>query len=124
MTRTKVKSDPLLAMASAQGRLADTIDIFYGSADRASEGAMAANAYKRSVDELESSVSREMVSRNETFNSSLTNVATGCAVQNDDTGPRGENVRLLPYYKRHNFQEKEKSMPDFSRSLDLVQSDK
>ncbi|KAF8497660.1 BAR-domain-containing protein [Gautieria morchelliformis] len=52
--------DALRAMAAAQGRLADTIDIFYGSADRASDGAMAANAYKRSVDELEASVSSEL----------------------------------------------------------------
>jgi hypothetical protein len=52
-------------MSAAQGRLADTIDIFYGSADRASDGAMAANAYKHSVDELEASVSSELVSPNE-----------------------------------------------------------
>ena len=52
----------LLAMAASQARIADTIDKFYGSADRTSEGAMAANAYKRSVDELDSSISRELVS--------------------------------------------------------------
>lgn len=48
-------------MTSAQSRLADTIDVFYGAADRTSEGAMAANAYKRSVDELEACVTRELV---------------------------------------------------------------
>jgi bridging integrator 3 len=48
-------------MAASQARIADTIDKFYGSADRTSEGAMAANAYKRSVDELDSSISRELV---------------------------------------------------------------
>ncbi|KAF8575095.1 BAR-domain-containing protein [Ramaria rubella] len=57
---SKAFIDSLRAMAAAQGRLADTIDVFYGSADRASEGAMAANAYKRSVDELEASVTREL----------------------------------------------------------------
>ena len=51
-----------IAMASSQSRIADTIDKFYGSADRTSDGAMAANAYKRSVDELDSSISRELVS--------------------------------------------------------------
>lgn len=49
-------------MAASQGRIADTIDKFYGSADRTSDGAMAANAYKRSVDELEASMTRELVS--------------------------------------------------------------
>jgi hypothetical protein len=48
-------------MAASQSRIADTIDKFYGSADRTSEGAMAANAYKRSIDELDSSISRELV---------------------------------------------------------------
>lgn len=48
-------------MVAAQGRIADTIDVFYGAADRTSEGAMAANAYKRSVDELQASNTREFV---------------------------------------------------------------
>ena len=50
-------------MAASQARIADTIDKFYGTADRTSEGAMAANAYKRSVDELDSAISRELVSQ-------------------------------------------------------------
>lgn len=56
-----------LAMVSAQGRIADTIDVFYGAADRTSEGAMAANAYKRSVDELDASTTREFVCSNPSF---------------------------------------------------------
>jgi bridging integrator 3 len=48
-------------MAASQSRIADTIDKFYGSADRTSEGAMAANAYKRSIDELDTSINRELV---------------------------------------------------------------
>jgi len=48
------------ALSSTQARLADTIDIFYGAADRTSDGALAANAYKRSVEELENGVSREL----------------------------------------------------------------
>src|SRR5688572_20631005 len=51
------------AMTSAQARIADTIEIFYGAADGGSEGAMAGHAYKRSVDELDSTFSRELVSR-------------------------------------------------------------
>lgn len=48
-------------MTAAQARLADTIDVFYGAADKTSEGAMAAHAYKRSVEELDTGIGREMV---------------------------------------------------------------
>lgn len=56
-----------LAMVSSQGKIADTIDVFYGAADRTSEGAMAANAYKRSVDELDAATTREFVSSKLSF---------------------------------------------------------
>lgn len=105
-----VKTDPSVAMAAAQGRLADTIDVFYGSADRSSEGAMAANAYKRSVDELEASVSRELVCCDEPCTPTLIDLATGSPLQNNDTGSRGQNVRILPCYQRHNFQEKQEGV--------------
>ena len=49
------------AMTAAQTRLADTIDIFYGAADKTSEGAMAAHAYKRAVDDLDTGIARELV---------------------------------------------------------------
>ena len=49
-------------MTAAQGRLAGTIDTFYGAADRNSEGAMAGHAYKRAVDDMEASTSKEFVS--------------------------------------------------------------
>ena len=48
-------------MTAAQARLADTIDVFYGAADKTSEGAMAAHAYKRAVEELDTGIGREMV---------------------------------------------------------------
>ena len=48
-------------MTAAQSRLADTIDVFYGAADKSSDSAMAAHAYKRGVDDLETGVSRELV---------------------------------------------------------------
>ena len=48
-------------MTSAQARLADTIDIFYGAADKSSEGAMAAHSYKRAVEDLDTGVARELV---------------------------------------------------------------
>ncbi|KAF9820293.1 hypothetical protein IEO21_01507 [Rhodonia placenta] len=52
--------DAMRAMTSAQGRLADTIGVFYDAADKTSEGAMAAHAYKRAVDDLDSGLGREM----------------------------------------------------------------
>ena len=48
-------------MTGAQARIAETLEMFYGAADRSSEGAMAGHAYKRSVDDLDSSFSRELV---------------------------------------------------------------
>jgi hypothetical protein len=48
-------------MSSAQLRLAETIDTFYGASDRTSESAMAAHAYRRSVEDLDASVGRELV---------------------------------------------------------------
>jgi hypothetical protein len=48
-------------MSSAQLRLAETIDTFYGASDKTSENAIAANAYKRSVEELDAGIDRELV---------------------------------------------------------------
>jgi bridging integrator 3 len=50
-------------MSAAQARLADTLEAFYGSADRTSEGAMAGHAYKRSVDDFDAGIGRELVSQ-------------------------------------------------------------
>jgi len=48
-------------MSSAQLRLAETIDTFYGASDKTSDSAMAAHAYKRSVEELDAGIGRELV---------------------------------------------------------------
>jgi len=56
---SKAYLEAMRAMCSAQARLAGTIDTFYGAADATSDGAMAGNAYKRSVEELDNAVSRE-----------------------------------------------------------------
>ena len=50
-----------MCSSDLQLRLAETIDAFYGASDRVSEGAMAANAYKRSVEELDAGIGRELV---------------------------------------------------------------
>ncbi|KAH9032444.1 BAR-domain-containing protein [Lactarius pseudohatsudake] len=52
--------DSMRAMSSAQLHLAETIDTFYGASDRTSESAMAAHAYKRSVEELDTGIGREL----------------------------------------------------------------
>jgi len=52
--------DAMRAMTAVQSRLADTIEAFYGSADKSSDGAMAGHAYKRSVDDLDGVVGREL----------------------------------------------------------------
>ncbi|KAI0780140.1 BAR-domain-containing protein [Fomes fomentarius] len=53
-------ADAMKAMTSTQGRLADTIDVFYSAADKASESAMAAHAYKRAIDDLDTGIGREL----------------------------------------------------------------
>ena len=48
-------------MTAAQTRIADHISTFYSAADRTSDGAMAAHAYKQSVIELDDVIGRELV---------------------------------------------------------------
>jgi len=57
---SKAYWDAMRAMTSSQARIAETLETFYGAADRSSEGAMAGHAYKRSVDDLDSSFVREL----------------------------------------------------------------
>ncbi|KAL0956802.1 hypothetical protein HGRIS_002919 [Hohenbuehelia grisea] len=57
---SKAYWDSLRAMSAAQTRIAETLETFYGAADRASESAMAGHAYKRSVDDLDGSFQREL----------------------------------------------------------------
>ncbi|TEB38271.1 BAR-domain-containing protein [Coprinellus micaceus] len=57
---SKAYWDAMKAMTAAQGRIADTIEVFYGGTERGSEGAMAGHAYKRAADELDSSFNREL----------------------------------------------------------------
>jgi len=57
---SKAYWDAMRAMTSAQQRIGETLETFYSAADSASEGAMAGHAYKRSVDDLDTSFSREL----------------------------------------------------------------
>ncbi|KAF9264086.1 BAR-domain-containing protein [Marasmius fiardii PR-910] len=52
--------DSMRAMTAAQARIAETIEMFYGAADQTSDGAMAAHAYKRAVDDLDGGFGREL----------------------------------------------------------------
>ena len=54
------------ALTSSQSRLADTLSAFYDASDRTSEGAMAAHAYKQSVNELDQGIGRELVRLSDT----------------------------------------------------------
>lgn len=57
---SKAFLDGMRAIAANQVKISETIDIFYGAADRMSDGAMAANAYRRSTEELDASTSGAM----------------------------------------------------------------
>jgi hypothetical protein len=48
-------------MTGAQSRIADTLATFYNAADRTSDGAMAAHAYKQSVNDFDAGIQRELV---------------------------------------------------------------
>jgi len=77
-------------MTSAQSRIAETLEVFYGAADRAAEGAMAGHAYKRSVDDLDTSFTRELVrsaSRSLEMNSQTH--SSGIALPNHNIGAFG-----------------------------------
>jgi len=49
------------ALTATQARLAETIETFYGAADRTSDGAMASHAFKSAVEELDGGMQRELV---------------------------------------------------------------
>ncbi|PWN94786.1 putative RVS161-protein [Tilletiopsis washingtonensis] len=53
----KAYLDAVRSLAAAQARIASTVDEFYGDA---SDAAMAANAYKRAVEELDAKTAREL----------------------------------------------------------------
>jgi hypothetical protein len=57
------------AMSSAQHHLAEMIDTFYGASDKTSDSAMAAHAYKCSVEELDTGIGRKLV-RGDSFTTS------------------------------------------------------
>ena len=73
-------------MTAAQGRLADTIDVFYGAADKSSEGAMAAHAYKRAVDDLDTGVGRELVCSSPFHADAVVTGLTCCRFRTHRTG--------------------------------------
>ncbi|KAG1715614.1 hypothetical protein ID866_1538 [Astraeus odoratus] len=57
---SKSYGDAMKAMTAAQSRLAETIESFYGAADRTSDGAMAGHAFKSAVQDLDASIQREL----------------------------------------------------------------
>ena len=90
-------------MTATQGRLADTIDVFYSAADKASEGAMAAHAYKRAVDDLDTGIGRELVRPSLVISLCICirkDCGTGSPVSHDRYGTIGQNERHLPRRER------------------------
>ncbi|KAH7927540.1 BAR-domain-containing protein [Leucogyrophana mollusca] len=57
---SKNYNDSMRAMTAAQARLAETIETFYGAADRTSDGAMAGHAFKSAVEDLDGGIQREL----------------------------------------------------------------
>ncbi|KAF8310336.1 BAR-domain-containing protein [Cantharellus anzutake] len=57
---SKAFLEAIRAIASSQVKISETIDVFYGAADRMSEGAMAANAYRRSTEELDATTTGQL----------------------------------------------------------------
>jgi hypothetical protein len=88
-------------MTAAQTRIAESLEIFYGSADRASEGAMAGHAYKRSVDDLDGGFGRELVGTQlDTPSPRLEWTRPGRPLSDYDFGTAGQDVCLLPCSER------------------------
>jgi amphiphysin len=56
----KQYQDAMRSMTTTQARLAETMETFYGAADRTSDGAMASHAFKSAVEELDGGIQREL----------------------------------------------------------------
>ncbi len=91
------------AMTAAQARLADTIDVFYGAADKTSESAIAAHAYKRAVEDLDTGITREMVSsktRCLLIEALIGSAHTlGSTLPHDHHGAPWQDERVFPNYQ-------------------------
>jgi len=87
-------------MTAAQSRLAETLGTFYNAADRTSEGAMAAHAYKQSVDDLDQGIGRELV-RCDVGLSNIFNPSNfiGCTIPNHDPGAVRQDECLFPNHQ-------------------------
>jgi len=93
---SKAYWDALRAMTAAQARIADTLETFYGSADRTSEGAMAAHAYKSSVDDLDAGFGRELeIPYRTTISEPLGKMCAYFPIVNEHIAKR--NKKLLDY---------------------------
>ena len=108
-------------MASAQTRIADTIELFYTGTDRTSDGALAANAYKRAVEDLDHSVTRELVYLFHRIRKSILIVEVGYlgrTLPNDNYGTSRQAQRTLPNRDRTHQQEKQKSEGPYIHQTD------
>jgi hypothetical protein len=101
-------------MTATQARLAETIDLFYGAADKTSEGAMAAHAYKAAVEELDTGIGRELVSSLwqplQYLCSWLIYAVVGGTISTNHYGTPREDERIFPHCKRAHRQTEQESM--------------
>ena len=91
-------------MTTTQARLAETIETFYGAADRTSDGAMASHAFKSAVEELDSGIQRELV-RGSVFCDCFSfcvdfSSGAGYSLSRDYHGAPREDERLFPCRQR------------------------
>jgi hypothetical protein len=86
-------------MTQIQNRLSDHVDVFYGAADRTSDGAMAAHAYKRSVEELDTGVARELVRAPVLSRLEAHEPHSGRTLPNNNYGTPGKDERILSYHQ-------------------------
>lgn len=84
-------------MTAAQTRLSDHVDVFYGAADRTSDGAMAAHAYKRAVEDLDNAVQRELdAPYRTTIMEPLGKMNAYFPVVNEHIAKRNKKARAIP----------------------------
>ena len=88
-------------MTSAQSRIAETLEVFYGAADRTSEGAMAGHAYKRSVDDLDAGFGRELVCIVHNILSSILYQVQDVPYRTTISEPLGKMCAYFPVVNEH-----------------------
>jgi len=105
-------------MTSSQARIAESLETFYGAADRSSEGAMAGHAYKRSVDDLDSSFVRELVCKPSLRLLSISPFRQDGPFRTTISEPLGKMCAYFPVVNEH-ITKRNKKVNEYLMSLDI-----